>query len=91
MTLTNSFPAHAEPLDLFAHLKHDREPSKYAPGAMKLRLVLICAACKADLGTVRFEETVKCDCGLSSHATFSRVHIWRDDVLATVPAMAAEV
>lgn len=84
----NTYPASAEPLDLFEHIKRDREPSKFAPGAMKMRLVLICAGCQADLGTVRFEETVHCGCGLNSHATFSRVYVWRDDVLATVPAPA---
>ena len=84
--LTSPVPAHAEALNLFDHVRRERWPSKYAPHATAMRLTLVCPACETNLGSAPLNERVICKCGLHMWPASLQRFIWRDDVLATVPA-----
>lgn len=79
-----SIPDHAEALNLFDHLKRDRQPSKYAPGADTLRITLACPACKADTGSMPIlgDTTTCAGCGLHMNVTACDLRIWRDQPIA---------
>lgn len=70
-------PPEAEELDLMAHVRMRRKPSRFAPGAEQLFFELLCPACDAVEPLPKIDELSICNCGLHRSVGALRLYIWR--------------
>lgn len=73
-------PADAERIALNACIRCEEVPSKFAPGAMALKLTLVCPRCKMDqrdAALAHAETITRCGCGINMIAEPDCVWVWR--------------